>query len=58
MADYLNTVRRWIEDYTYSERFICPYCDEMVRADNEEIIFYHFCPHCGNHLMAPKEDYD
>ena len=58
MADYMNTARRWIEDYNHSERYICPYCDEKVRSDNEEIVFYHFCPYCGNHLMAPKEDYE
>lgn len=58
MADFMKTVRRWIEDKDYAERYVCPYCDETVRADDEEIIFYHFCPHCGNHLLAPKEDYD
>ena len=56
MAMFMKTVERWIEDEDYSERYICPYCDEAVRADDEEIILYHFCPHCGNHLLAPEED--
>lgn len=56
MAMFMKTVERWTEDEYYSERYICPYCDEAVRADDEEIILYHFCPHCGNHLLAPEED--
>lgn len=49
---------RWV--ITGYDIYTCPVCDEdfdFSRTD-DDISRWHFCPCCGNHLLAPEEDYD
>ena len=54
MAAYFMRPYRWEE--TDDDVFECPICNEEVCVDEDDILFWHFCPYCGNHLMAPTEE--
>lgn len=45
---------RW-ENTSYKE-YQCPVCDGEVEVDEDDILLWHFCPYCGNHLMPPEEE--